>query len=222
MTASMTVGSSYRVPTADLLTLLGIPPGMSPDAQATLTVAHQIVQLSWTTQAWTPTDTPGTPPTSPTPSPPQPPSPTNLAARRPADPGSGRTAPMPTEAHLQMIQAVISRLAAQSTTVKGWSITLTGALLGYGATATTPILALIAAYVVLAFAALDGYYLSVERAYRGLYTDAVAGSAAQWSLTVDRPTRAGYVSATLSPANVILYGTSLLVVAAVGLYLLAR
>jgi hypothetical protein len=103
-----------------------------------------------------------------------------------------------------MIQAVISRLAAQSTTVKGWSITLTGALLGYGATTATPVLALIAAYVVLAFAALDGYYLSVERAYRGLYADAVAGSAAQWSLTVDRPTRAGYLSATLSPANVIL------------------
>jgi hypothetical protein len=29
----LTVGSSYRVPTADLLTLLGLRPGMSPDAR---------------------------------------------------------------------------------------------------------------------------------------------------------------------------------------------
>lgn len=123
---------------------------------------------------------------------------------------------MAIEAHLQMIQSVISRLAGQSTTVKGWSITMTGALLGYGASTGTPLLAFIAGYVVVAFAALDGYYLALERAYRALYTEAMGGTAADWSLTVPRPSRALFLKATMSPANVILYGASLSVVAVVG------
>lgn len=129
---------------------------------------------------------------------------------------------MAIDAHLQMIQAVISRLAGQSTTVKGWSITLTGALLGYGASTATPLLAFIAGYVVMAFAALDGYYLSLERAYRALFTDVLEGTAADWSLAVPRPSRALYRSAALSPANVILYGASLSVVAIVGVFLAIR
>src|SRR5687768_13405557 len=51
---------------------------------------------------------------------------------------------VPVEAHLQMIQSVISRLSAQSITVKGWSVTVTAALLGFGASSTTASVALVA------------------------------------------------------------------------------
>jgi hypothetical protein len=131
-------------------------------------------------------------------------------------------ASMATEAHLQMIQAVIARLASQSTTVKGWSITLTGALLGYGATTATPLLALIAAYAVLAFAALDAYYLTLERAYRALYTQAATGTLAARDLTITPPGPTAYLCALRSPANAILYGASLLITATIGGYLLTQ
>ncbi|MFG3639057.1 hypothetical protein ACGF3C_02135 [Micromonospora sp. NPDC047762] len=94
---------------------------------------------------------------------------------------------MPTEVHLQMIQAVVARLSSQSTTVKGWCVTVASALLGFGANSTRPAVAVLAVYVVAAFAALDAYYLSLERAYRTLYQRAVDGTTAPWQLDIDRP-----------------------------------
>jgi hypothetical protein len=120
-----------------------------------------------------------------------------------------------------MIQSIISRLAGQSTTVKGWCITVTAALLGFGVSTATSVIALIAVYVVLAFAVLDAYYLALERAYRALYSRAVADQTDQWTLTIDRPAVRDILTALASPVILIVYGTSLLTTAVVGIYTLA-
>ena len=145
-------------------------------------------------------------------------------ALEPVSPGAVpvRMLGMPVEAHLQMVQDVISRLAGQSTTVKGWSITVTGALLGYGASTGSAALALIAAWAVVAFAALDAYYLSLERAYRAHYEAAVAGAIADWDLNITPPTGADYYAAIRSRANLLLYSTALLTTAAIYIYLITR
>ncbi|MFI7430063.1 hypothetical protein ACIBPB_23980 [Micromonospora sp. NPDC049836] len=129
---------------------------------------------------------------------------------------------MSTEAHLQMIQAVVSRLATQSTTVKGWCVTVTAAVLGFGVTTTTPVAVLIAGYVIAAFAMLDSYYLALERAYRTLYNRAVAGGVPPWTLTIERIALRDVVAAFRSPAVVLLYGASLLAALGVGGFLLSR
>jgi hypothetical protein len=129
---------------------------------------------------------------------------------------------MASEAHLQMIQSVVSRLAAQSTTIKGWCVTLTAALLGYGATAATPIIVGLALYVVVAFATLDSYYLVLERKYRELYTRSAGDDSAGWSLTVSRPSPGQILTAMRSPVVMILYGMSILVAIGVGLYLVLK
>jgi uncharacterized membrane protein YdfJ with MMPL/SSD domain len=129
---------------------------------------------------------------------------------------------MASEVHLQMIQAVVSRLAAQSTTIKGWCVTLTAALLGYGATAATPVIVGLAIYVIVAFAVLDAYYLVLERKYRELYLRSATGDEAGWSLTVGRPSPGQIAVAMLSPVVVILYGMSFLVAIGVGIYLLLK
>jgi hypothetical protein len=129
---------------------------------------------------------------------------------------------MASEAHLQMIQSVVSRLAAQSTTIKGWCVTLTAALLGYGATAATPIIIGLALYVIVAFAILDSYYLVLERKYRELYTRSAGDDSADWSLTIGRPSPGQIVSAMRSPVTMILYGMSMLVAIGVGLYLVLK
>ncbi len=120
---------------------------------------------------------------------------------------------------MQMIQAVITRLAAQSTTIKGWCVTVAAALLGFGASAATPVIALVAIYVIVAFALLDGYYLSLERAYRALYNQAICGEISPWTLQVQRPGLREVARAILSPVIVILYGASLLVALTVSFYL---
>jgi hypothetical protein len=129
---------------------------------------------------------------------------------------------MASEVHLQMIQAVITRLAAHSTTIKGWSVTLSGALLGYAATASTPAVAVIAAYAILAFAILDAYYLALERQYRLLYQRTTIEDRTSWLMDIDQPSARQIITAVRSPVIVVLYGTSLAVATAVGIYLMLR
>jgi hypothetical protein len=118
-----------------------------------------------------------------------------------------------------MIQAVIARLSTQSSTIKGWCVTVTAALLGLSANATSPAISLIALYVVISFAVLDAYYLAVERAHRVLYERTVNNEVARWSLTVDRPTFGQTFRAMRSPSVAVLYGASLLASAAVTVYI---
>ncbi|MEV7328371.1 hypothetical protein [Micromonospora sp. NPDC093244] len=126
---------------------------------------------------------------------------------------------MAEEAYLQMIQSVITRLSTQSTAVKTWCVTVTAALLGFGAKADTIVVVFIAFYVIVAFAVLDAYYLCLERAYRALYRDAVGQTTASWILTIERTRIADVAGALRSPSIVLIYGSSVLAILGVGLYL---
>jgi hypothetical protein len=77
--------------------------------------------------------------------------------------------------HLEMIQAIISRLAQNSFAVKGWSITLVSAVFAVIVAQSRPDLVWITLIPTLIFWGLDAYYLRLERLYRNLY-EAVAGS----------------------------------------------
>src|SRR5438552_18609082 len=74
--------------------------------------------------------------------------------------------------HLEMIQAVVSRLAGNSFSVKGWSITLVSALFALAAKDANVRYAVLALLPALCFWGLDAYYLRQERLFRKLY-DAV-------------------------------------------------
>ncbi len=74
--------------------------------------------------------------------------------------------------HLEMIQAVISRMAGNSFAIKGWSITLVSALFALAANDTNARYAALALLPALCFWGLDAYYLRQERLFRKLY-DAV-------------------------------------------------
>jgi hypothetical protein len=129
---------------------------------------------------------------------------------------------MAIEIHLQMIQAAIARMASHSTTIKGWSVTVSGALLGYSATASTPVVAAIATYVIMAFAVLDAYYLAVERQYRLLYRRMTTDGGTPWLMEIEQPSGQQVATALRSPVILILYGSSLAVAAAVGIFLLLK
>ena len=73
------------------------------------------------------------------------------------------------EAHLAMIQGVVTRLGQNSFLLKGWSVLLVSALLALGAASSEELVVLVAFLPVLAFWGLDGYFLWQERLFRALY-----------------------------------------------------
>lgn len=70
--------------------------------------------------------------------------------------------------HLEMIQQVITRMNSHSFLIKGWSITLTSAILTLGAKENHTLI-WVAFLPCLAFWLLDAFYLRQERLYRKLW-----------------------------------------------------
>ena len=72
-------------------------------------------------------------------------------------------------AHLQMIQAVITRMAGNSFLIKGWSVVLIAALFALAAANTNALFVYLAYFPAFMFWALDAYFLRQERLFRKLY-----------------------------------------------------
>jgi hypothetical protein len=72
-------------------------------------------------------------------------------------------------AHLELLQAVIGRMATYSATLKNYCITVVMALGGLALTVHQPKLFLIAGIATLAFAGVDARYLELERSFRSSY-----------------------------------------------------
>lgn len=95
--------------------------------------------------------------------------------------------------HLQLIQAVVSRLAQNSFALKGWAVTLVSAVLVLAATkGLEPRFILVALLPAFLFWGLDGYYLHQERLFRKWYDAVRLGKA---------PADAGPFSMTTSPVR---------------------
>jgi len=68
--------------------------------------------------------------------------------------------------YLEMLQGVITRLAGNSFTIKGWSVTLSTGTLAYLMKDGNPSVAYLALIPAVMFAILDGYYLLLEKRLR--------------------------------------------------------
>ncbi|MFF2502701.1 hypothetical protein ACFVTY_04830 [Streptomyces sp. NPDC058067] len=71
--------------------------------------------------------------------------------------------------HLELIQAVVSRMGNNSFLIKGWALTLMGALLAFAAGNGSRTAATTGFVPIVAFWLLDGYFLYKERLFRRLY-----------------------------------------------------
>lgn len=86
------------------------------------------------------------------------------------------TTPVPEEAwvttriaHLQMLQTLIERMSAASNHIKVANTGIVTAVASLAASLENPNVAVIALPVVLLLAALDAYYLTLERGFRGAF-----------------------------------------------------
>jgi hypothetical protein len=75
--------------------------------------------------------------------------------------------------HLEMLQAVIARLAGNSFSIKGWAVALVAVLGGFAAKDSDPRFVFGLWLPVLCFWGLDAFYLRQERLYRALYNSAI-------------------------------------------------
>lgn len=128
--------------------------------------------------------------------------------------------------HLEMIQAVISRLGTDSFLVKGWTVTVSGAFLGFAIDNEEWGLALAGVLPALLFWGLDAYFLRAERLFRALHDAVRTGSpkVEPFSMAATHPPvatsapKASWIDALISPTLGVFYGTvvvSALVVAAI-------
>ncbi|MCF3960803.1 hypothetical protein [Streptomyces fuscigenes] len=73
--------------------------------------------------------------------------------------------------HLEMIQAVVTRLANGSFLIKGWTLTVAGVFFGLAANNLSWKVTTAGMVPLFGFWLLDGYYLRQERLFRKLYDD---------------------------------------------------
>jgi hypothetical protein len=73
------------------------------------------------------------------------------------------------QTHLGIIQAVIQRMAVNSTSSKAWCITIVSAILVIVADKSKPEFAWIAVMPTFLFMCLDTYYLALEKGFRTSY-----------------------------------------------------
>lgn len=71
--------------------------------------------------------------------------------------------------HLEMIQAIITRMSNSSFLIKGWAITLISALMALSAKDANVNFLVISFLVIIMFWVLDTFFLRQERLFRKLY-----------------------------------------------------
>lgn len=78
------------------------------------------------------------------------------------------------QTHLGILQNVIQRMASNSSACKAWCVTLVSAVLVIVADKGKGDYAYIAFLPALVFAALDAYYLALEKAFRNAYNEFIS------------------------------------------------
>ena len=117
-------------------------------------------------------------------------------------------------AHLQLVQTVIGRMAGNSFSIKGWSVTLVAALFALAAVDDINEAFVYLAYLpALMFWALDAHFLRQERLFRKLYDHVRLLAVEKIDFSMDTaafdPTVASTSRIALSPTLRLFHGTLL-------------
>jgi hypothetical protein len=134
------------------------------------------------------------------------------------------------QTHLNLLQAIITRMATNSSNCKNWCITIVSALLVFIADKGKTNFISIALIPILLFCFLDAYYLAQERAFRESYNTFVktmhTGEATPQDLFKITPQRgfniATYTLNALTSFAIYPFYLSLLTMLAIAYYFLSK
>ena len=129
--------------------------------------------------------------------------------------------------HLELIQAVVARMAANSFQVKSWSVAVVSALLALSLSKDDASFATLSLFPLLVFWGLDGYYLCLEQGFRSAYNRVrvlADDDAVDYSLLLTQGERGFkcWVNATFFSPNAILHVAAIIVAGAVILLVRCR
>jgi hypothetical protein len=100
--------------------------------------------------------------------------------------------------HLELVSAIVARMAGASNAAKGWSVTVAGAAFGVAVVRASWYLFALGVGVLLVFGTLDALYLHNEKKFRDLYRAIVKNSVEPLSMDTDRlqvrPKRESFLS----------------------------
>lgn len=96
--------------------------------------------------------------------------------------------------YLEFIQATINRMAGNSFLLKGWTVTLVGALFALTFKEVDPLYLLISLIVLVLFWRLDSYYLSQERLFIKLYERVSASKSDDTDFSMDTMSFKKYIT----------------------------
>lgn len=88
--------------------------------------------------------------------------------------------------HLDMVQAVVSRMASSSSTAKGWLLPVVTATYGFALVQHVPSVASLGLAAIVVFGVLDGHYLRQERAFRVLFRQIASGNIGGYDMNPNR------------------------------------
>jgi hypothetical protein len=111
--------------------------------------------------------------------------------------------------HLEFIQVAISRMAGNSFLLKGWSVTVAGGLLAVSFKELDRRYVYISLGLLAIFWLLDGYYLSRERRFIGLYNQVRKTPEEEIDFSMDsRPygQKCNWAVSTFSATLLVFYG----------------
>lgn len=112
---------------------------------------------------------------------------------------------------LEMLQAVINRMASNSFVFKGWSVTIIAGLSAFATSDSSKKLLLVAFLATLLLWAVDAYYLSLERQYRLLYEKRAKQKPKEISLSMKLPEYSklkSWLKALFAPVLLGFYGAA--------------
>lgn len=100
--------------------------------------------------------------------------------------------------HLELVSAIVTRMAGASAAAKGWSITVAGAAFGIAGVRASWYLFALGVGALFVFGMLDGQYLHNEKKFRDLYNAIVDNSVEPLSMSMGnlppRSRRQSYLS----------------------------
>ncbi len=115
--------------------------------------------------------------------------------------------------HLEMIEAIIQRLATTSSIIKGWMISIIVAIVAIFHSNSALVL-VISIPLVVFFATLDAFYLNIERKYRCLYDQVRIRENTDFSMKPPKD-KFGFFKALISPSILVTYLLVILVLVVV-------
>ena len=127
--------------------------------------------------------------------------------------------------HLEMIENIIERMGKNSFQLKGWAVTLVTIIGALSARETDKRFFLLAFIPILAFWAIDSFYLQIERKYKYLYNQVRVKSEYDIDFDLDiknidvKRTKMTYWSCLVSKTELLFYGAITLAVLAMAFIL---